>query len=327
MKKRNFFTSLLLLTAAFFLLSRQERLGADYASELRSQIREIQGRNTQGLNFDYFHDMGILARKADEAELNDLTAETVHSLLLKKMEEYVQSEIKAINELYESDRYQASRRLEALNQFKRFYEPTGDYLNTTGGQAIHADMIRFRADALAVLEKSCSSETLATGLQAVLKTGLFVTNSAEEIKALQALPPKIECCLSWAPQLSFRDEQSFKSTYEEGKLTYEAHLKLETSRRDYSDAKWVGDWIQHFDGRDGQGEATAQVILQYPKGAETAELAISASRVTSVGRINFPVTLAGEKRTLEIEGKPLAPKVLFSAGHPVSLTGCHNEKK
>ena len=104
-------------------------------------------------------------------------------------------------------------------------------------------------------------------------------------------------------------------------------MKLQSSRQDYSDAKWVGDWIQHFDGRDGQGEATAQAVLQYSKGADTAELSISASRVTSVGRINFPVNLVGENRTLEVQGKPVASKVLSAADKPVLMTGCQGGKK
>lgn len=314
-----------LLIVLFFL----SPLGvhADYASDLREQIQQIQSRSGGKLGFDYFHDMGIMARKADEAELTDLTTETIKSLLLKKMDDYVQAEVKALNELYVTDRYTASRRLQELNQFKRFYQPTEDYLGTTGGQAIHSDMIRFRADALEAFKKPCSNENIISGLQAVLKAGLFITKTPEEIKALQALPPKIECCLAFAPELYFGDTQDFKSTYEQGKLTVEARLKLQSSRRDYSDAKWVGDWIQRFDGRDGTGEATAQAILKYTKGRDTADLLILASRVTSVGRINFPVSLVGETRTLEVQGKPVAPRVLFTGGKTALMTGCKDAGK
>lgn len=297
----------------------------DYTQELRDQIEQTERQFLNQLTLDYFHDMGIIARKADEAELVELATEITGTLLLKRMDEYVQTEVKAINRLYETDRFAATKRLEALNRLERYYQPTEEFLNTISGQALSGELARFRQGAIAELENSCSDFSLLQGIQAIRKTGLFMTGHAQEVRDIQVLTPKVECCLGWKPKIRYSAQQEFKTDYEEGTLIQKADLNLETNRRDLSEARWRGDWIYRFKGRGGVGEGISQAILTYTRGSDTAGLVISASRLSSVGRINFPVSLAGDRRTIEIDGEPIYPKAILS-GQAVSLNGCLETK-
>ena len=302
-------------------------LRADYGEELRSQIKEIESRYAQKFTIDYFRDMGIIARKADEAELADLTTEIVRSLLLKHMDEYVKIEIKNINVNYTQDRFLAGNQLGELNRFERFYEPTEEFLSTANGQVIEAELVRFRQNALDLLQKSCAEESILAGIQAVRKTGLFTTKHAAEITMMQEITNALDCCLAWKPEIQYQNEQAFENDYEKGTLAQEARLTLQSDRKNYSEANWTGEWIYRFKGREGSGEGVSQATLRYHKGEETASLVISASRVTSAGRMNFPVSLAGEDRTVTIEGNPIYPNAIFVGNVSLPLSGCRMEKK
>ena len=297
----------------------------DYTQELRDQIKQIEQRYSNFFTLDYFHEMGIIARKADEAELTDLATEITRTFLLKPMDGYVQTELKTINQLYEVDRFAATKRLEALNRQERYYQPTEEFLNTASGQALNAELVRFRQGAIAELQNACSDFSILQGIQAIRKMELFRTDHGQEIRDSQALLQSVECCLSWKSKIRHSARQEFKSEYEEGILTQETQLTLETNRRDLQEARWRGDWIYRFKGRDGTGEGIAQAILTHTKGSDTADLVISASRISSVGRINFPVPLTGARQTLEVAGESMNPKAILS-GQPVSLTGCLEEK-
>ncbi len=71
---------------------------ADYSEEIKAQIKEIEARS-QVLKLEYFHDMAIVAHKADDAELNDLARDIIRSLLLKRMDDYIEHELVEINKL------------------------------------------------------------------------------------------------------------------------------------------------------------------------------------------------------------------------------------
>ncbi len=302
-------------------------LRADYDEELRDQIQSVQTRHVRFKTLEYFHDMGILARKADEAELTPLTTEIVKSLLLKTMEEYVTGELKHINELYVTDPSAATELLISLNRFERFYQPTEDYKGTTHGQVLSAELARLRGEALLDLAHSCSDDSILKGLHALRATGVFVTNHSEEVSRLQEIASGLDCCLGWKTHLDFQSQKEFENDYEKGVLVEEVHLKLLTNRKNYQRAKWSGEWIYRFKGREGAGEGLSQATFEYLKGSDVAQLAISASRVSSAGRINFPMRLAGEKREVSMAGKPIVPEVNFpNATTPVVLVGCLQAK-
>ena len=109
------------------------------------------------------------------------------------------------------------------------------------------------------------------------------------------------------------------------RLIEDAEFRLETSRRDLNEARWSGTWTYRFKGREGSGEGVSQTHFQYKKGDETSELAISTSRLSSAGRMNFPISVSGEKRTMEIAGSHLHPVAVLS-GIPIALTGCREEE-
>ncbi|MBN1689306.1 MAG: hypothetical protein JW893_09405 [Candidatus Omnitrophica bacterium] len=298
---------------------------ADYIQELEDQIEAIKEKDVPGFDAEYFHDMGIVARKADEAELNQLNAEIVETLMLKKMDEEIEAELGVIKTLFVTDPYAASRRLQDLQQYQRFYQPTDEYLRATGGQAISGTLSRFRANTLEMIKAYCNEKSILGAIQAIRKTGLFVTNSAEEIVNLRELTRLLDCCLSWKPELVIYWQEKFKTDYEEGILTEKARLRLVSNRRDFVEAKWSGEWIYHFRGREGEGEGVSEAHFRYRKGEDFGSLVISASRVSSSGRINFPFSLAGDRRTIEVENVDIYPIAYFSEDGVYPLQGCRDE--
>jgi hypothetical protein len=295
---------------------------ANYEKELRGQIEGVKHSCPEGFCISYYYDMGILARKADEVDLTLLTTEIVKSLLLDRMDKDIMGEIEQIKALYRTDRYEATKRLKILNQFESFYQPTDEYLRTTGGQTLKGILSNVRRNALLMFERGCSEVAIRNGIQAVRKTGLFRANYPEEIVSLRELTAHLDCCLNWKPQFQFVMKKPFESDYEKGTLSEEVNLRLRSSRQDMSEAQWAGRWIYRIEGREGRAEGVSQATLRYRKGEETADLVISASRVSSVGRINFPLSLSGDHRTLEVEGGDFYPSVTFSEDTSLDLLGC-----
>ena len=141
---------------------------------------------------------------------------------------------------------------------------------------------------------------------------------------MQEIIRGLECCLAFKKKINYRHEEPFESEYEVGTLTEEGHLVLQTSGQDYSDARWVGEWIYKFKGKEGTGEGVSQATMTYHKGEKSAELVVSASHVSSAGRMNFPMALAGSKKDVTIEGEPMDPQAsFFSKSDSIPLTGCH----
>lgn len=314
------------LLSLFFCLFQPSPSRADYADELRGQMEGLKRQSAKQLDVAYFHDMGILARKADEADLNLLTTEIVGSLLWKKMEDYLKNETAEINRLYATDVFRASRRLAGLNRFEHFYEPTEEFLSSTNGQALALELVGFRKRALDGIQSSCSDYTLSQALSALRKTGLYVTGRPEEILSLRDLTQALDCCLAWKSKIHYVDEKTFKVTNEEGIFIEEGKLVLETNPRDYSEARWNGDWIYRFEGKDGTAEGISHATLKYRRGDDKADLTISAARVSSVGWIKLPVSVSGSQHTAEIEGNPIQPRAVFSKENSVPLAGCRENK-
>ena len=209
-----------------------------------------------------------------------------------------------------------------MNRYQKYYQPTDEYLRTTGGQAFSSELARLRQNALDRLKEGCSESAIREGLKAVRKTGLFVTDTPQEISTVREIEDRLDCCLFWHPEIRYREEQAFKSEYEEGVLIQEAHFSLQTNRRDDKEALWAGEWIFRFKGREGTAEGVSPAKLRYRRGEETASLTIGTSRVTSVGRINMPIPLSGDFRTVEVQGNPIRPEAVFSEKQAVPLMGC-----
>jgi len=299
---------------------------ADYEQDLRDQISEIKKRHRVEMDRTYFRDMGIVASKADDAELNLLATEIVSSLLFRASDQYVQEEIDLINRLYPRDGYKASNRMVELNRFERLYQPTEEFLSTTGGQTFSAELVQLRSQVLDFLGGSCSEYMTVLGLQALRKTGLFVTNRSKEIAQMRELTQELNCCLAWKSKIHYYHAQEFRTDYEEGIMIEEAWLKLRSSPRDYSQAKWEGEWIYRFEGREGKGLGKSNATLQYRKGKDMADLVISSAKLTSAGRINLPITPAGDHRFVAVEGSYAFPAALFSNQVVIQLTGCRENK-
>lgn len=308
-----------------FFLGLASAAWAAYEDELRDQIKKIETDYKRVPEMTYFRDMGIIARKSDEAELSELTSEIVRLNLLKVMDEHVRSELKKIHEIYPEEPVASSRKLQDLSRYERFYEPTEEFLSTAYGQSLATDLLQFRENSIGAFKRSCSDFAILTGIQALRKTGLFVTKSASEITQLREIQQQLTCCLGWKPEIHYSREEPFETEYEQGVLIEEGTLKLRSSRTDYSRAEWVGEWIYRYSGREGRGEGVSQGILNYHSGEDQATLTISPSRVSSTGRMNFPTALSGEKRTVTIDGLTYNPQaVLFSESFP--LKGCRDKK-
>lgn len=298
---------------------------ADYEQELEDQIEEVKKQYPEVFSVPYFHDMGIIARKADEAELNLLVTKIVKSLLLDRMENDIREELEWVKRSYRTNAHEATRRLQELSKFQPFYQPTDEYLSTTGGQELSGSLSRLRSNTLSMLEKSCSEYSIRHGIQALRKTGLFRTNHSEEIVDLREITKRLDCCMYWKPRIQFVMRTPFESDYEEGVIIEEVDLKLRSSRRNMTDAHWVGQWIYRFEGREGKAEGVSHANLRYRKGEDIADLVISASRVTSVGRINLPVSLSGDHRSIEMEGENFFPFANFGRDAVIALQGCRGD--
>jgi len=97
---------------------------AEYEQEIRDQTQDVLSRYPGGhLDHDYFHDMGIIARKADEAGLNTQTSEIVGSLLYKRMDHHVEKQLEQISRDYEMKRPEASTQLQDLIRYRLYYQP------------------------------------------------------------------------------------------------------------------------------------------------------------------------------------------------------------
>lgn len=321
MKKKYNYTLFVIMISLAIGYCLNQAVAADYAAEIQDQIKAIQARYKETKDLKYFHDMAIIARKADEAELTELTIKIIRNDLVKPMGEYVEKEIAEINDLYTRDAYKASERLAELNKFERYYQPTQEFLNTAGGRALAGEFVMMRKSSLEALGMACVDIAIQQGLKAVLMTGLYQTGTAEEFASLRDISREVECCLSWGSVLKHENTQMFETDYEKGSLTETTNLSLQTDAKNHSEARWAGDWLYQFKGKEGVGKGVSQAILTYRRGSETADLVITASKVTSAGRMNFPRSLAGEPRTLNVQGTPLLPSVVM-AGKKVLLNGC-----
>lgn len=299
---------------------------AEYDDELRRQAEVLERRYASALEHNYFYDMGIIARKADEGQYDALTSEIVGTYLFKKMDLHVNSELEEIERLYRQDSFKASRRLEDLVRYKRYYQPTGEYLSTTGGQAFGGELARMRANSIEMIGEQCPSSAFEQGLKAMKKTGVFITGKPQEIKTMRELQQKIDCCIRWKSKIHFFEEKEFETDYESGKIHEKGALRLKSSPRNLSEAIWEGKWIYRITGREGTAEGVSLAKLVYRKGEDIAQLTISTSRVNSAGRINLPIAMSGDRRTLDVDGNSLYPELIFSSALSVPLVGCNENK-
>ncbi|MSR77231.1 MAG: hypothetical protein EXS63_03245 [Candidatus Omnitrophica bacterium] len=323
MKKKYFFLTLPLVAAAFFLSLNAY---AEYEQEIQSQVDKMMGRAKSNFSEVYFHDMGIIARKADLAELNEMTAKIVRTYLFEKMSQYIQQKIKDINETYLSDPAQATSQFLELVKFQKYFQPTEAFLQTAEGRAIEAELEQARKHALEDLKRGDSKESLMTALEAVRKTGFFMTNSGNEYSSMRELTQELECSFGWKSKINYHYSHKFETDYDAGTIDEEAHLNLESSGKELSEAKWSGEWIYHMKGRDGTVEAVSHATLTHRKGQDIAELVITSAKVSSIGRMNMPMPVSGDMRTFEVKGEPFHPWVALTGMITVELVGCRENK-
>ncbi len=298
---------------------------AEYAEQLRKQIDETQKRFPKGPEPAYFHDMGIIARKADDAESYDLVMEIVQTYLFGEMDKFVDSNLKKAVAQTEADPYLAGSYISGLLDFEKYYEPSGEFLNSSAGQAAAANLVRVRQEAFEKISKpKVSVADLAAGFKAYKKTGLFSVKGNAEETDLRKLHEKLDCGVSWARKVNIRLQQEFKTDYEGGIMRQNAELTLQSVASDFTKAEWRGPWIFDFQGRDGVGKGTSTAILKVTRGAYDGDLSISTSQLSSTGRFNFPNGLTGERRVVSIVGNKLLPEVEIDY-KKVSLTGCEPE--
>lgn len=301
---------------------------AEYTDEVKSQIQDLQNRyQNKPLDLVYFHDMGIIAKKADSAEINSLTVEIVRTHLLKKMDEFVGEQLKNINLLYHNGNgSEASKLLRGLLEYKNYYQPSEDFLMTGGAKAIRSEHNLFREIAVKSMEEEDSLEAITRGIRAVQQSGLFVTNAGSQFSDMRKLIEKTECSVGWKPTLNYRNEEDFQTDYDAGQVIQEGHLKLQSSGRDLSEAKWVGVWIYHMKGREGALEGTAQATLKFKRGEDMAALNIADSKLNSAGRMNMPMPASSIQKTVEVVSNPISPVAVFDGNIKISLVGCHENK-
>ncbi len=302
-------------------------LFADFTEELQDQIRSLKARYTSiQLDETYFHDMGIIAHKADNAELMDLASEIIRSHLFPKMDEYVKTEWDEINRIYETDSIQATERLKKLIEFRNDLQPTEPFLQTGQGQTIASELMQSRGKLLEAMKQECSGETSLEAIKTFRKTGLFVTNTPQEQRDMRTFTEALSCCLSWKQTIHYKNTKKFETDYEAGTMEEEARLKLESSGADWHEAKWAGEWTYRFQGREGMARAISQANMRFVRGADYADLTISSARVDSAGRMNMPIPLAGEYRNVEVSGERTIPQGAFSALLQIPLTGCQENQ-
>lgn len=300
---------------------------ADYAQEIRNHIDLVENRYRSSMTLAYFTDMGVIARKSDEATEDDLTAEIIGTLLFKRMDDFIEGQMAQAELLFETEGYEAVKIISSLNAFDKFYQPTDEYKLTARGQAFASELIRIRQNALDDLKEECSLDSILAGIRALRKTGLYLTNTSEEITSLRELTNNLNCCLSWKPKIHYYEEMQFETDYDEGVIIQDGSLKLKSSPRNFAEASWVGEWIYKFKGREGIGEGTSTVQLDFKRGSDYAKLKIGGSKLRSSGRINLPVMTAGEERQLEPADGRIFPELYFSEFVRLPVMGCHESKK
>ena len=320
MKNKFIFTGFLFCAA----LIACGNVRAEYVDQLKTQVKEIEARYTQGSETGYFRDMGIVARKADDSQNYNLLAEILNSSLFEKMESYVKSQMKEIDAQIEKDPYKASSSIEGLVKTQIVYEPSADFLETAEGKGFVGDMARQRQDSLVALKKNPSVESFIKALAAYQKTGLFSIRNAKTEEDLNNLRKQLGCTVGWKKKISFKNEQIFKTDYEGGTVTEDVNLTLQGGAGNYAAAEWHGPWIYRYKGRDGEGLGTSEAILKVQRGQYETELIITAARLSSTGRFNFPVTLNDVRRLVNIEPPRLFPKAELD-DLEFSLTGCDDE--
>lgn len=312
------------LVTAILILCLSPAANAEYADQVRQQVKDTEAAFPEP-NDAYFHDMGIIARKADDAELFPLLVEILRRNLFQKSEEYAKSRFEKAVEVMESNPKDAEAIINDLLKFKEQYVPSEEFLGTADGKALAADMVRMRSEALRKLGGAKASQAnLIQGFQAYRKTAMFYLRTAPETADLQALSRRLGCHTGWARQLRYSQEQEFKTDYEKGSLVEVMELTLQTPATDYSNAVWRGTWTVKYKGRDGIGQAVSQATLTFKGGAYEADLLIEGARLSSTGRFNFPNALSGERRVMLIEGTKIQPELEVS-GTLVPLTGCEPE--
>ncbi len=297
---------------------------AEYADQLKTQVKETEARFTPGSENVYFRDMGIIARKADDSQHYELLAEIINNALFAKMDSYVKSRVKDIDEQLDKDPFQASSKIEALVRTQHYYEPSADFLETAMGKSFAGEMARSRQDTLELLKKNPSVESFIKALSAYQKTGLFSVKKNQEETDLNNLRRQLGCSVAWKKKITYRYEDRFRTDYEEGTVIEEAELTLRTGADEYAAAEWRGPWIFRYKGRDGEGQGTSEAILKVQRGQYETEVLITSARLSSTGRFNFPVTLNSVTRLVNIKPPRLMPKAELSEQN-FSLSGCSDE--
>ncbi len=304
-----------------FLFSFPVFARAEYVDRLRQQARETGARFTDNTELVYFRDIGVVIGKADGAELYDLLME-ISREANKKMDMYIEARFKKIEDLLERDPFSAGPVFQEILKFEKYYEPSKDFLSTAPGKAMAAEIARLRQESITRLAKDMVvTENLIKGFQAYRKTGFFMTGTPQEEKDLQDLSARLSCGLSWARKISYKSSQNFKSEYEKGSLVETAELTLQTPGTDLLKAEWRGPWTVSFKGRDGMATAASEATLKVQRGSYTGDLVITPAKLSSTGRFNFPISLAGEQRTVTVQGGGIQPKVKISE-EIMPLSGC-----
>lgn len=311
---------------AFFILGifRFTPAQAEYVDQLRAQVKEAESAYLHSAAPVYFRNMGIIARKADDAQQYELLAEIISQSLFGKMDAYITQELKQIEEMLELDALSASSKIAALLKTERYYEPSADYLETLEGKSYTAELARLRQETAALLGKNLTSENLAKAIGAYQKSGLFFVKGKQPEDDLNALHRKIGCTVGWKSKISFSAQQKFKTDYERGIVTEKAELTLRTPASDYAAAEWRGPWIYGYTGQEGTGQGDSEAILKVLRGQHETEILITAARLSSTGRFNFPVTLTNTKRLVTLTTPLLLPKAEMY-DETFALTGCEDE--
>ncbi len=306
-----------------FLGVLPETLWADYTQELQDQIQSLEKRFPGPLDETYFRDMSVIVHKADSAELMGFASESLRAKIFERFETYVSSQLEEISRIYETDAASASEKLKDLAEYREYLQPTAPFLETASGRTIAGELSAERDRALEAVKNGCSLEVKKQVLLAVRKTGFFATREPKERDALRRLSEELSCCIGWKASMAYDFTQKFETDYDEGTIREEAHLNLASLSTDWNEAKWVGDWTYYFQGREGTAHAASQATLRYRREDDFADLVITNSKVDSVGRMNIPIQMSGDHRTLEVEGNRLDPLVNFSKTFKVPLTSCH----
>ncbi len=318
MKNRSVFIAGL---AALAFLAAPALSRADYSSEILDQIRETQSRFSSGVTPAYFHDMAIIARKADDAGLYDLNYKIISQYLFEPMEADVRKRVREINAKMPSDAYSAAVKIPELLRLERYYEPSAEFLKTSGGQTLAGALARGRQQAIEFLKTSGTDDVITSALVIYQNTGLFLTKRSGEDKDLAELSALLTCSMGWKRKIRYSHKQEFKTDYEEGTVEEETELTLESDSGDYLKAQWSGPWYYRYKGREGTAEGVSRATMRFQKGEYSGTVTVTPSKLSSAGRFNFPSNLSGDKRVAESAGTGINP-VLTMSGKVLELTGC-----